>query len=96
MKVIRILAAIVITSLLTACGGDEKKDTKEEKITLGSQKKKSKDDNKVNLALTGNDLMQYDKNELKVKAGQEVTFDVQEGPKGLHAENIDFPDGAER
>jgi CspA family cold shock protein len=23
-----------------------------------------------------------------LKAGQEVTFEVQEGPKGLHAENI--------
>ena len=31
-----------------------------------------------------------------LKAGQEVTFDVQAGPKGLHAENIDVPDNAER
>ncbi|WP_100640779.1 cold shock domain-containing protein CspD [Alteromonas facilis] len=31
-----------------------------------------------------------------LKAGQEVTFDVQEGPKGLHAENIDIPDKSER
>lgn len=25
-----------------------------------------------------------------LKAGQEVKYDVQQGPKGLHAENIDF------
>lgn len=27
-----------------------------------------------------------------LKAGQEVTYDIQEGPKGLHAENIAFSD----
>jgi CspA family cold shock protein len=31
-----------------------------------------------------------------LKAGQEVSFDVQEGPKGLHAENIGVIDQAER
>ena len=25
-----------------------------------------------------------------LKAGQEVKYEVQKGPKGLHAENIDF------
>ncbi|GAB54768.1 cold shock-like protein cspD [Glaciecola punicea ACAM 611] len=27
-----------------------------------------------------------------LKAGQEVSYEVQEGPKGLHAENIGLPD----
>jgi CspA family cold shock protein len=27
-----------------------------------------------------------------LKAGQAVTYDVQQGPKGLHAENIDLAD----
>ncbi|MBU3023085.1 cold shock domain-containing protein CspD [Aestuariibacter sp. A3R04] len=31
-----------------------------------------------------------------LKAGQEVRFDVQQGPKGLHAENIGVVDEAER
>lgn len=31
-----------------------------------------------------------------LKAGQEVTFEVQQGPKGLHAENIDVVDESER
>lgn len=31
-----------------------------------------------------------------LKAGQEVQFEVQQGPKGLHAENIDFVEDPER
>lgn len=31
-----------------------------------------------------------------LKAGQDVTFDVQQGPKGLHAENIDVLNEQER
>ncbi|MCC2615400.1 cold shock domain-containing protein CspD [Aestuariibacter halophilus] len=31
-----------------------------------------------------------------LKAGQEVTFDVQQGPKGLHAENIGIADDPDR
>jgi CspA family cold shock protein len=28
-----------------------------------------------------------------LKAGQDVTFELSEGPKGLHAVNIALPDG---
>jgi CspA family cold shock protein len=31
-----------------------------------------------------------------LKAGQEVKYEVQQGPKGLHAENIDFNSEPER
>ena len=31
-----------------------------------------------------------------LKAGQEVTFEVQQGPKGLHAENIGIVEDEER
>lgn len=31
-----------------------------------------------------------------LKAGQEVTYEVQQGPKGLHAENIGLSDELER
>ena len=31
-----------------------------------------------------------------LKAGQEVTFEVQQGPKGLHAENIGIVEEEER
>jgi CspA family cold shock protein len=30
-----------------------------------------------------------------LKAGQDVTYEVQQGPKGLHAENIGLPEGDE-
>ena len=44
-------------------------------MKIGTQKtEKVEDANTVNVALTGNDMMQYDKNEIKVKAGQEVTL----------------------
>jgi cold shock protein len=31
-----------------------------------------------------------------LKAGQEVTYEIQQGPKGLHAEKIGIPDEPER
>lgn len=81
MKLTRIFTALALVVFLVACGGDEKK-VKEEKVTLGSKKTTKKDDNKVNLALTGNDLMKFDKTEFKVKAGQEVTLSLRHIGKG--------------
>lgn len=31
-----------------------------------------------------------------LKAGQEVSYEIQEGPKGLHAENITFSEDLDR
>nr|WP_299675108.1 azurin [uncultured Dokdonia sp.] len=74
MKMTRILMAFALMGLLMSCGGDKKED-KKEKVTIGGAKtEKKKDDSKVNLAISGNDLMQFDKKEFKVKAGQEVTL----------------------
>ena len=74
MKLTRILIAFALIGLLMSCGGD-KKEEKKEKVKIGGTKtEKKKDDSKVNLALSGNDLMQFDKKEFKVKAGQEVTL----------------------
>lgn len=81
MKLIRIFTAIALVAFLASCGGEEKKG-KEEKVTLGSKKLNKKDDSKVNLALTGNDLMKFDKSELKVKSGQEVTLTLRHAGKG--------------
>ena len=83
MKLTRIFTAIALVAFLASCGGDEKKaDDGKEKVTLGSKKTSQKDDSKVNLALAGNDLMKYDKTELKVKAGQEVTLTLRHQGKG--------------
>jgi len=81
MKLTRIFTAIALVAFLVSCGGEEKKG-KEEKVTLGSKKSTKKDDSKVNLALAGNDLMKFDKNEFKVKAGQEVTLTLRHQGKG--------------
>lgn len=81
MKLTRIFTAIALVAFLASCGGEEKKG-KEEKVTLGSKKSSKKDDSKVNLALTGNDLMKFDKTELKVKSGQVVTLTLRHAGKG--------------
>lgn len=81
MIIKRIFTAIALVAFLVSCGGDAKKGN-EEKVTLGSKKMDKKESNKVNLALTGNDLMKFDKTEFKVKAGQEVTVTLRHVGKG--------------
>lgn len=74
MKMQRFIAVIALVGLMVSCGGEEKK-TEKESVKIGSKKSaKKSDENSVNLALAGNDLMQFDKNELTVKEGQEVTL----------------------
>lgn len=71
------LAALFILSLLfIACGGKEEK-KEEQQLKIGTAEKEApaeSDSNAVTLSLTGDDMMQYNKKEFKVKAGQEVTL----------------------
>ncbi len=61
-------------SLMISCGGGDKKEEKKS-IQIGNSDSTNKtSDNSVNIGLTGNDLMQYNKTEIRVKAGQEVTL----------------------
>jgi azurin len=75
MKAFRYLLLSVLTiTLLAGCGEEKKKeeeDTKKVKIGVKKEVKKA-DENVANIVLTGNDLMQFDKNEIRVKAGQKV------------------------
>ncbi len=75
MMIRKFIAILAIASITVSCGGDEKKEEKET-VKIGSKKSTTtkKDANSVNLALAGNDLMKYDKEEFTVKAGQEVTL----------------------
>ncbi|WP_405221894.1 azurin [Dokdonia sp. Asnod1-B02] len=74
MRIKGFLAVIALATIMVSCGEGEKKETKET-VKIGSKKAATKaDENTVNLALAGNDLMKYDKSELKAKAGQEVTL----------------------
>lgn len=74
MKITRILAIMALTGLMMSCGGEAKEDKKEE-VKIGAKKSTKKNDsNAVNLALSGNDVMKFDKTELRAKAGQQVTL----------------------
>ncbi len=75
MKLLRFTIFFLALSVVFSCGGEKEKKEEKEEIKIGSKKvKTAEDSNTVNIGLTGNDLMQYDKSEIKVKAGQEVTL----------------------
>ena len=74
MKLVRFIMVFAIAGLVMSCGGDSKKEEKEAVKIGGKTEKKTDTSNSVKLALAGDDLMKFDKNELKVKAGQEVTL----------------------
>lgn len=74
MKTIKFLVTgVLLGTLLFSCGGEKKKEAPEQKIKLGTKKEEKKvDSNLANLVIAGNDAMQFDKKELRVKAGQKV------------------------
>lgn len=76
MRFISYVFMLASLSFMVSCGGggEEKKDSKEPIKIGASESNKKSDSNTVNLGLTGNDLMKYDKTEFRVKAGQEVTL----------------------
>lgn len=76
MKIIKIqLLAVLLASLMFNCGGKEEKKkegfTYEKSGTTDKNEVKD-DDNVANIVITSNDLMQFNINEIKVKAGQKV------------------------
>lgn len=72
MKTIKyVLVSTLALNLMVSCG--EKK--KEEKFKLNTKKeikKTASDTDYSNIAISGNDLMKFDKSEITVKAGQKV------------------------
>ncbi len=76
MKLFKYVFMLLSLTLFLACGGggEEKKEEKKS-VTIGNTNASKKEtSNSVNVGLTGNDLMKYDKKEIRVKAGQEVTL----------------------
>ena len=68
MRFIKYVFIFASFSFLVNCGEVEKKDEKKS-VKIGASKEvKKKDSNSVNIGLTGNDMMQFSTNELKVKA----------------------------
>jgi len=64
---------LVAATFLFNCGNDKKKEEPKEKLKLGTKKEDVKvDSNLSELVIVGNDMMKFDKTELKVKSGQKV------------------------
>jgi len=75
MKIYRLFTLLALSVILLSCGGEKKKEDKSEPIKISGQKEAKKESSSENqLSITGNDMMQYNKKELRVKAGKEVTL----------------------
>ena len=75
MKILRYTLFAFMITFVFSCGGEKDKKEDKDQIKIGSKKEKvEKESNTVNIGLTGDDLMKYNLNEIKVKAGQEVTL----------------------
>ena len=77
MKIIRIQLLVVFSALLLLnCGGKEEKKKEgfsyEKSGTTEKVDSNKADSNVANIVLTANDMMKYNTNEIKVKAGQKV------------------------
>lgn len=74
MKLLKYTLLSVLTLALSmSCGGEEKKEETETKVKIGEQKTEKKvDDNVSNVVISADDFMKYDKNEIKVPAGNKV------------------------
>lgn len=77
MKIFKYLVVCVFSALtLMNCGGKEEKKkegfTYEKKETTAPVEKAEEPSNEANIVISGNDLMKFDKSEIKVKAGQKI------------------------
>ena len=77
MKIIRIQFLVLLSAtILFNCGGKEEKKKEgfsyEKSSTEENSETKNVDANVANIALTANDMMQYNIKEIKVKSGQKV------------------------
>lgn len=72
MKTLKHLLLAVFSLALVACGGDEKKE-KDTKVKISDTKvEKKTDENVVKVVITGNDMMKFDKTEIRVQSGKKV------------------------
>lgn len=75
MKFIKYIFVFTALSFMVSCGGGEKKKEEKKSVKIGStDSPKKESSNAINIGLTGNDLMQFDKKEIRVKTGQKVTL----------------------
>ncbi|MEC3905679.1 azurin [Tamlana sp. 2201CG12-4] len=73
MKTLKlILLSIVSCAMLSSCGGKEKKKQDGFSYEKKSEEVKEVKSNANDIVITGNDAMQFNKKEIKVKAGEKV------------------------
>lgn len=73
IQVKQLCVGVLLVMFLFNCGGDKKKDTPKQQLKLSSGTEDKKvDSNVTNLVISGNDALQFDKKELRAKAGQSV------------------------
>lgn len=71
----KFIAFFILTAMILGCGGKEEKKEEKETLKIGNTESQTTETtNSSNLALSGNDMMQFDKKELRVSAGQEITL----------------------
>jgi azurin len=72
MKTLKHLLLAIFSLALVACGGEDKKE-KDTKVKIGNNKVEKKVDNNVSkVVIAADDMMQFDKKEIRVKAGKKV------------------------
>lgn len=72
MKILRLMALLVVGLMLANCGGEEKKEEKQEVKLQKKTSEPSADNDMVNVAITGNDQMKFNKEEIRVPVGSTV------------------------
>lgn len=71
----KFIVFLILTGMIMGCGGKEEKKEEKETLKIGNTDSQTTEPtNGSNLALSGNDMMQFDKKELRVSAGQEITL----------------------
>lgn len=77
MNHIRTLTILLSLVLTVSCGNEKEKKEEKENIKIGGKKELvEKDESKITIQVTGNDMMQFNVKEIRVKAGQAVTVNL--------------------
>lgn len=88
MKIAKYIMGVVFAMLILCCGSEKKKKKEgfsyETKSNINDGVKE--DSNVINIVLTGDDLMKFDKTEIKAKAGKKVKLTLRH--KGKMASNV--------
>lgn len=80
-KYLRILILAVLSFTVFNCGGKEEKKKEESLYDYKKDKSEKKDSKVAILGIIGDDNMQFDKKELRVKAGQKVKLTLKHSGK---------------